>query len=272
MSKELNLEIDNLTSTWKLQTRCAAIVEMASVLSESHGSCDVCTYEVRKGKLYSPTHKQYVEDVTQGVKDKRLVSQLQSWVNNNTNGLAVWISPPLAPDKPSTKIATFEIWTGRNLKFVKNKFNKVDLTEEEILGFANLLYTYSIDPVLGISTSEELRDKLIIIKDKNEVLDLIQQKFPDFNDRQSYKKHVLKSTELYEDSQKQPTTFKKRLKKSLGKQSLTCLTIGATTQEFNLGIRTLRCTCKFCHARVDAQIYAGRIHCPACGRSRIYHC
>ena len=248
MNKEfLNPNYLSVGTTSTSKNRNQAIVETASVIAESHHQTDLHNYLVKNGKLWSDTAKQLVEEVTLPGPDLKFLLKLQDWTNNNTEGMAVWVSPSPDSEHPDTKISAHEIWTGRYLKMLKKKEVLVNI---DALEFANALKMYSVDPLNKISSDDELREELIIITDKNEAISLIESVAPQENERENYKTMVKKSKTIYDKNQDNPVGYAQELQQNAGNFKLGCETVKTVKSHDKFGSLEFNCPrCKAVNTR-----------------------
>ena len=248
----------------------AKIAEVASVLAESQQGADTYYYYLKEGKLFSPTHKIPVINSTASEKDKGLIRQIESWANQNQEGIALWISPPTEHGETSTKITSLQIIGGKNTKMIKNTSALADLPLEEIQETIDCAISFSINPLEELNPSEA-RYRLIILREETPPLisDLLQENWED------YKKRIKQAVEITNISKTNPILAGTIFAHHAGSHSLSCPTIelrGAYIRVSESGTRFLECTCPFCHLKVKAKIEGGKIHCPFCQRSAPYHC
>ncbi len=256
-------------------SRNAAIAETTSALSESNGGTDIYFYRLRGGVLYSSTHNIPVIESTTSQRDRDLIKQIESWANQNQEGLAVWVSPPQEVGEVSTKITLMRIISGNNYKMIENKSTLVDFKQEEINALIDYFLSCSATPQRYLST-DEARYSLIILA-KKETEELTDQFFPD--DWKEQKARIKMALEINQKiHQGEIISAGLELQGALGDYSLSCPTIrgGMTLVPKSIpleaGARYLECTCPFCHHKVKAKIEGGRIQCPACGKSANYVC
>lgn len=224
------LDIQNISDASVKNRRSQAVVETASVLSESHHKADIYFYLSKGGKLYSPTAKKYVDEVTLPGPDQKLLSSLQSWANANSSGMAIWVSPPIDENHQSTKITVSEIKAGRYVKQVKNTAQLVDV--DSPVELANALLGYSVDPLETVNNEAQLREKLIIVKDVDEAWELINQYVDQKNAWKIYKEFVVKSTKIYSDNRRDRISYANAVINYAGNFRLGCDTISTVTPVF----------------------------------------
>ncbi|HLE49022.1 MAG TPA: hypothetical protein VI819_03265 [Patescibacteria group bacterium] len=233
MITEIRPDTASIAYSSIIKSKNQAIVETASAISESHHETDHYNYMVKGGRLWSPTGKCFVEDITLDGPDRVLFQKLQDWGNNNSSGMSVWISPPLDSKHPFTKITTYEIWSGRILKMVKINSTLVDVDPVEI---AKNLSMYSTDPLDYEFSENSLREKLLIMLDTKNASDLIDSYTKQNASFVKYKNFIQSSKSIYESHNEDPIRFAEMLEAQMGSFRLGCDTISLTKS----GIKSLK--------------------------------
>ncbi len=252
------------------QTPSAKIAEITSAIAESQREPDIYFYNLRDGKLFSPTHHIPVIDSTTSPQDRNLIEQMESWAKNNQVGTAIWISPPTEAGETSVKITILEI-VGEVRKMVKNTSVLVVLFLEDIQRTKYYTLSFSINPLEDL-TPKEARYKLIILRDRAippEVASFFKGGW------EEQKERIRKAVEIAKASRKNHDLAGIIFANYAGSFPLSCPTVGVGTiynKSSEIGARFLECTCPFCHLKVRAKIEAGKIYCPVCQRSADYHC
>jgi DNA-directed RNA polymerase subunit RPC12/RpoP len=240
MSKEFQLSVISNAVAGNV-TRVAA-AEMATVFSESNHKPDIYLYKIKGGRLWSPVYKMYLDQLQTGIADRIIIQQMRSWAINNSEGMAVWVSPPNNKDL-ECKITTSTILKE---KFVNNVGRNVDLSDKQILEVANLLIAYSINPLDEVKNLQEVSEKLIVVKDKQEVANIIERVTSQNEDWGEYKITLGRAAQMARNYKKSGSSIK--LQEGI---------------RANMGDHRLSCPTKPCHS-VDR--YGSReVSCPACG-------
>ncbi len=251
------------------QRQTAKIAEITSAIAESQREPDIYFYNLRDGRLFSPTHHIPVIDSTTSPQDRNLIKQMESWARSNQVGTAIWISPPVEAGETCVKITTLEI-VGEAIKMIKNTSVLVDLSLEDLQRLIYYTLSFSINPLENL-TPKEARYRLIILRDR-----AIPPEIASFfnGDWEEQKERIRKAVEISRSSKKEPHLARIIFANYAGSFSLSCPTVGIGTvyKTAEIGARFLECTCPFCHLKVKARIEGGKIYCPVCQRSADYHC
>jgi hypothetical protein len=250
MSKELQIESISASVTYKPIGEASASV--ATIFSESNRKPDIYYYEVRGNRLYSLMYKKYLDELYTDAKNQIVIQKMQEWSSANKEGMAVWISPPDNKNL-SCKITISTIWKGRNLNLIKNVARVVDLDNTQMLEFANLLTTYSVDPLDEISTPDDLVVKLIIIKDTEGTLKMIEKFTSQPEDWSKYKNTLKNAATLVKNYKKSKnrTVFNSKIRLNMGNYKLSCdLKTGTSEQTASVDkYGSLIVECPTCHRK-----------------------
>ena len=110
------------SETWDEQISSKRLISnLVSLSKETNREADTYHFLVQDGALVDPeTGRPVLDFITPGV-EKDVARELQSWAVSNDEGLAFWISPPLADAYPCAKTILHRIaYTGEGKKVVLN--------------------------------------------------------------------------------------------------------------------------------------------------------
>lgn len=204
----------SFAATWQGKPEQQSAEEIASLSLESNHLPDRYHYQVRNGKLFSPSAHIEVRDSVRGENkiaglERQAIDSTCEWANHNDEGVAVWISPPDARFYPTTKIIVNEIVGKGEEKIVLNRAIILDVNaEEECLQIAHDLSKFSTSHPLRSSLNplDQIRGGLFILRQSSlHWTRLLEEVIPDLNleivrtdeDRCIKEKMVAQAHQLY---------------------------------------------------------------------------
>jgi len=163
------------SETWSEQIASNRLVaNFISLNKETNREADTYHFLVENDVLVDPeTGKPILDFITPGV-EKDVAVQLQSWAKSNNEGLAFWISPPLADVYPCAKTILHRIaYNGEGKKVVLNSTILFDAKFEKPEVLRQTLFTQpdteeNIAKILGW-IAEKSQKKPTVVKNETEV-------------------------------------------------------------------------------------------------------
>lgn len=163
------------SETWNEQISSNRLVaNLVSLNKETNREADTYHFLVKEGVLIDPeTGKEVLDFITPGV-EKDVARELQSWAASNDEGLAFWISPPLADVYPCAKTILHRIaYTSEGKKVVLNSTILFDAEFEkpEILRQTLFIQPDSEENIAKILSwiSEKAESNPAVVKNETEV-------------------------------------------------------------------------------------------------------
>lgn len=267
---------------------------LASDIHETNRVPDPYVFVSRDGKLYSPTG-QRIEDIIDdktpiGQAEKSAFQTIQSWMETNDQGTAIWFSPKCPPKYDESKIVISEISQVDKTRILFNRVVMLDnISQDGLLSLANNSCSDST-----FHNPEELRsapffptpqefalwfDQLANITHQTEMIttgeDILIK-----TDTYAQVEDLWESLAIAGRNQLYASYYQRATQRGLiGSFSGSCGSAPQTAFEvFAINARplnekkTLECTCPYCQKRVKAEIYGGKIHCPKCNKKANYIC
>ncbi len=127
---------------WENQDSKRVVAELISLSRETKREPDTYHFEVNDGVLIDPeTQKPVLDFIHPGI-EYSIARQLQSWADNNQEGLAFWVSPPLPGKYPCAKAIIHRIaYTLEGKKVVLNSAILFDATPDNPENLRKTLFT-----------------------------------------------------------------------------------------------------------------------------------
>ncbi len=119
------------SSNWDKKDPDRLVADLVSISNETNRKADTYCYVLRDSKLIDPETNRPVEEFVHGGTEKKVFSDLQNWANTESEGLAIWISPPLKGVYPCAKVIISRIVY--DLSGNKVVLNSANLFDNEIV-------------------------------------------------------------------------------------------------------------------------------------------
>jgi len=245
------------------------IPELISVSNETNRRPDTSYFTERDGELIDPDSKRPVLEFIAPGTEYKVAEELQSWVADTDEGMAIWVSPKLENTYPCNKALIYQI------------VHTPDL--EKAVQYSAILFDGDIQ------NPEEYRKTLLTFEDDEEnLVDMLSwieevsgQDFDKKHSKDITQKAAYFAEKIKNGADKKQVVKEMRQSGFLGSHSVSCPAESTTFSEFSLknakiiflsGEKFLLCQCPFCKRKVKAKISSGEISCPECRASAKYKC
>lgn len=249
-------------STWKDTPSDRLSDEIISAFNETHRKPDEYKFRLDNERLvdYKTGTEINIDTSTYlGKKDQELLESLNYWVNENTDGVAIWISPSYSSAYPSNKITMYTLKEEGGQKITVNVSVLFGTPQEHTLKIAskiNSVFSEKKDP-------EILRNKLFVMDRDFTLSSLLQligekQYFPETPSQETINYFV---NEIHSGRDPREIAVEMERKGIVGEYSVSCggglrmsssLDGGSLTLDFRTGLEdeygSLEFTCPHCGA------------------------
>jgi len=274
------------------QINAPQVKEVEFVASEIHETKripDSYVFLEQDGKFYLPCGEK-IEDCIEkesdlGRLEYQAFERIQDEFSKKDKVISLWFSPPhvLRGNCPSKIIISEKITLPNKQEVAFNRAIVLDIPSQDLLNLA-----WVVDP--EISSSETLRvtplfpDQAEFARFVSKLAEVSSQAeaITDNSDLQAKTdtyatlSDIKTSVHVYGENTYGVLLGEAKSRQLIGEHEESCPPTAFGMMEkhaLQAGEKTiLKCTCPHCKNKVDAEISGGKIHCPKCGRSAIYHC
>lgn len=166
--------VERFIHTWRNTSSNRLREEIISTFNETNRKSDEYKYKFIDGELVDYLSEISIKIDTStyiGQKDKELLDCLNLWVDENTEGTAIWISPSYENVYPCNKITAYQLETdGYGNKYTSNTTVLFDTPKEYTLKIASKLNS----DFNQIEDPEVLRNKLFSVEESINIENLLE--------------------------------------------------------------------------------------------------